>query len=79
MKLRIAKKIMANIVAGCCHYSEAQLRAAVQRFERTKTSKDADVFWDSLMRVLGVEGRAEMLAHSGAPGTAFDLLMRADW
>lgn len=78
MKLRIARKIMNNVANGRCHYTEGQIHTALDRYERTATAKDANVFWNATMWRLGVVGRAEVLAGNGAPGMAFDLLMRVD-
>ena len=83
MNLRIAKKIckkIANMDIGeSSPYSEEQIQTALNRIERTKSQKDATQFWNHLMVDLGVEGRAEVLADIGAPGMAFDLLMREEW
>jgi hypothetical protein len=35
--------------------------------------------WKNMMEILGVEGRAELLNKTGAPGMAFGLLMREEW
>jgi len=77
MKLRIANKILkASETESKLHHSDEQLQAAINRYEKTLTHKEANEFWDYMMTKLGVEGRAEVLAGSGAPGMAFNLLMR---
>jgi hypothetical protein len=83
MKLRLAKKIckaMAqNDYTGGKQYTGWQKNQAVDRVQKTKSSKDAHKFFDALMRELGVEGRAEVLAGTGATDMAFSLLMRENW
>ena len=82
MKLRTAKKIMKQSSEdgnGKSTYTGGQLHRALQRYERCKSHKLANAFWHTAMRRLGVEGRAEVLAGCGAPGKAFNLLMREEW
>lgn len=82
MKLRTAKKIMKESSedgSGKMTYTGGQLHRALQRYERCKSHKLATEFWNATMERLGVEGRAEVLAGSGAPGMAFELLMREEW
>lgn len=78
MKLRIAKKIcksMAGESKNKSHYSLDQKEQAVNRTERTKSSREANEYWHALMRSLGPEGRADVV-KSWSPGDAFKLLMR---
>lgn len=83
MKLRLAKKIckaMAqNDYSGGKQYTGWQQKQAVDRVERTKSCRLANDFMNGLFRTLGVEGRAEVLAGTGATGMAFGLLMREEW
>ena len=79
MKLRIAKKIIENVKLACCRYSAQQIQAACNRVERTRSSKQATASWNQFMDDLGVPGRAKLLMSMGAPGLAFELLMREDW
>lgn len=81
MKLRIAKKICKAMTEGDggLRYSAQQHQQAANRFCGMKSSKMAEKFWNQVMNEIGVEGRAEVLAGSGAPGMAFELLMREEW
>ena len=83
MRLRTAKKILKSVgtVRGRC-YSGRQIRLSLARMERTKSARFDKEYWQKLMLSLGVRGRVEVLAGSGAPGMAFGLLMRMpiqDW
>lgn len=80
MKLRVAKKIVKAIDgARQSAYSDGKKLKALDRLDRCKDFKNADAFWHQLMRRLGVEGRAEVLAGTGAMDMAFGLLMREEW
>lgn len=82
MKLRTAKKIMKQCSEDGNNkytYNGGQLHRALQRYERCKSAKLANSFWDYMMTELGVEDRAEILDKSGAKGMAFDLLMKEEW
>ena len=71
MKLRIAKKICAAMCEdsqSTLQHSAQQQQAAVNRIFHTKSSKQADAFWDDLMHAIGVKGRAEVLAGFGRAG-----------
>ncbi len=76
MRLRTAKKICKAMENGddAC-YTVQQRWRAVNRMDRTKSSRDADRIWHDMMVALGVRGRAEVLAKK-APAMAFGLLMR---
>jgi hypothetical protein len=77
VKLRIARKILKAVgTPDQARYSDHQVGRANRRMARTRSAKEADRFWFALMDRIGVDGRAEVLARSGAPGMAFDLLMR---
>jgi len=77
MKLRIARKLVKAVGTSREQaYSPAQLERALNRVERTRDSRESNRFWHALMLELGPVGRAKVLAGSGAPGMAFDLLMR---
>lgn len=77
MKLRTARKIVKAVgTVRASAYTDGQLNVALGRVARTKEQRRAEEFWDQLMDDLGVLGRAKVLAGSGAPGMAFDLLMR---
>jgi hypothetical protein len=77
VKLRIAKKILKAVgTPDEARYSDYQIGRANRRMARTRSAKEADRFWFALMDHLGVDGRAKLLARCGAPGMAFDLLMR---
>lgn len=74
MKLRIAKKIVKafNYETGHTRHKNSQLDQAMRRIDKTES-------WKNMMEILGVEGRAELLNKTGAPGMAFGLLMREEW
>lgn len=76
MKLRIAKKIVKAVgTPRESAYSGKQLTQALNRMERTKSYRaDRDFFFE-VCRMLGPVGRAKVLAGSGAPGMALDVLM----
>jgi hypothetical protein len=77
MRLRIAKKIVKAVgTPRESAYSPAQLDRALNRIDRTRDSRESNRFWHALMTELGPAGRAKVLAGSGAPAMAFDLLMR---
>jgi hypothetical protein len=77
MKLRTAKKIMTAVgTPRETAYTDDQIGRAVDRYERTRSAREANRFWFAFLDDIGVSGRAEVLAGSGAPGMAFDLLMR---
>lgn len=77
MKLRIARKLVKAIgTPREKAYTPAQLDRALSRMERTKDSREARDFWFALMREIGPVGRAKVLAGTGAPHMALDLLMR---
>ena len=78
MKLRLARKIAKTIGTPDCRYSEGMQEKALDRLDKCKSEKALHDFWNGLMDELGVEGRAKVLAGSGAPGMAFNLLMRSD-
>ena len=78
MKLRLARKIAKAIGTPDCRYSEGQQEKALDRIDKCKSEKALYHFWNGLMVDLGVSGRAKVLAGCGAPGMAFDLLMRSD-
>ena len=81
MKLRLARKI-AKTIGKESRYSEGLQNKALDRLAKTKEEREANGFWHATMDLLGVRGRAEVLAGSGAPAMAFDLLMRTpevDW
>ena len=78
MKLRTAKKILKAIgTAEENRYTPKQCDIAIRRYERTKGSRSAHRCWKNLMDYLGVDGRAAVLQGTGAPGMAFNLLMRS--
>lgn len=83
MKLRIARKLAKAVgTPRESAYSPAQLARALNRVDRTPQAREDARFWDALMRELGPVGRARVLAGTGAPGLALDLLMRtpeAEW
>jgi hypothetical protein len=83
MKLRIAVKITAAIGTDReSAYTGAQKWKAMNRVDRTRSSREAEAGWNGLMRWLGPVGRAKVLAGTGAPAKAIDLLMRtpeAEW
>jgi hypothetical protein len=77
VKLRIARKIMKAVgTPDESRYSNSQVGRANRRMARTRSAKEEVRYFITLMDHLGVDGRAEVLARSGAPGMAFDLLMR---
>lgn len=79
MKLRVARKILKAVgTPDESRYSNQQIGRAELRVSRTRSAREDERFWFALMDRIGVEGRAELLARSGAPGRAFDLLMR-EW
>lgn len=77
MKLRLAKKIVKAIgTPRESAYSERQKDLALNRMERTESyRRDRDFFYEVLDR-LGPLGRAHVLARTGRPDMALDLLMR---
>jgi hypothetical protein len=77
VKLRIARKIIKAVgTPDEARYSRHQIGRAFTRTERTKSARQSHRYFCALMDHLGVEGRANVLVRSGAPGMAFDLLMR---
>lgn len=63
MKLRLARKIVAIACTERDHgqYSSAQFHAALNRIERTATSRETQRYWNWLMQTIGPMGRAEIV------------------
>jgi hypothetical protein len=77
VKLRIARKILKAVgTPDQARYSDHQVGRANRRMARTRSAKEEVRFFIALMDPIGMDGRAEVLARSEAPGMAFDLLMR---
>lgn len=77
MKLRTAKKIIKAVgTPDESRYSGFQIQCAHARTERTRSAREATRFWYALMDQIGLEGRARVLARTGEPAMAFNLLMR---
>lgn len=77
MKLRTARKIVKAVgTPDEARYTGFQIGRAQDRVERTASVRETHRFWHALMRELGVNGRVQILARTGAPGMAFDLYMR---
>jgi hypothetical protein len=77
VKLRIARKILKAVgTPDEARYSRHQIGRAFTRVERTRSARQSHRSFCALMDHLGVDGRAQVLARSGATGMAFDLLMR---
>lgn len=49
MKLRIARKIYNRVGSADGSYSEAQIYTALRRVRRTRSAKEDEAFWASLM------------------------------
>jgi hypothetical protein len=78
VNLRTSRKIVKAIQEGRAdRYTQLQSTRAMNRVERTASAKASQRFWMGLMDRIGVSGRAEVLAKTGAPSMAFDLLMRS--
>lgn len=78
MKLRLANKIMNAVgTTRQSAYTEGQIRRANARYSRTRSSREAEAFWNATMRAIGVEGRAQIVA-SWDPARALEILMEHD-
>jgi hypothetical protein len=77
VRLRTARKLRNAVGTPreCC-YATAQLETAMRRCGRTASARSDRLFFDTLMRALGPEGRAYILSGTGRPDWALDLLMR---
>ncbi len=77
MKLRVAKKVHENVSRGAeDRYRSDTIDRAIAIYDRLPTTKLTNEYWDWLMKSIGIEGRAKLLAGWGQTGAAFDLLMR---
>ena len=60
MKLRLARKIVSIAFTERDHgqYTQAQMHTALNRVERTETSRETERYWRALMDLIGPMGMA---------------------
>lgn len=78
MKLRVAKKVVANI--GTEHepdYRDNTLHAANIRIKKLKSTKEDNRFWFALMDKIGPAGRAYIIRRE-LPAEALKLYMQSE-
>ena len=79
MRLRTALKIRQAIgTPREAAYTPDQKMRALDRYERTRTYRQAMQVWDNFLARIGRDGRAELLRRWGRVGDAFAVLMGAD-
>jgi len=76
MRLRTAMKIRKAIGTKREYcYQDSQLEAALDRYEKTASHKEAKAFFANLMERIGPEGRAYVIGKSH-PGWGLEVLLR---